>query len=235
MVPLLDRLEAPLNMLNPWGETLLPELRPLELSPHSRVLDVPCGSGGVAVMVAREFGARVRGIDLLPGHVEKAMAHAERAGCDKLCEFSVGDLRECLDAERGYDAVLWIAAPHVWEDSAAAIRALRGCVRRGGTIFVADAYRPAGIPEALCPGYQSFDDATAGFANAGDLIAQAADLTTDWERDYRETRRAASQLLATLVDPGERRVARRYLDDLDEAQSRESVGCAVWRVIRRDG
>ena len=48
MIPFLGRLEYPDNMLNPWGRTLLAELGELGLGPHSRVLDVPCGTGGVA-------------------------------------------------------------------------------------------------------------------------------------------------------------------------------------------
>ena len=51
MIPFLDRLDYPDNMLNPWGEGLRAELARLELSPASRVLDVPCGTGGVAAIV----------------------------------------------------------------------------------------------------------------------------------------------------------------------------------------
>lgn len=234
MIPFLGRLEYPDNMLNPWGNTLLEELAKLGLGAGSRVLDVPCGTGGVAVRVAQEFGAQLRGYDLLPAHVANAVLHGERAGCSERCDFSVGDVRDVVQEERGYDAILWIAAPHVWGDAAETIRALRRCVRPGGTVFIADAYRPPGVPEVLCPGYQTLQETTSGFRAAGDTVVLCADPETDWERDFKIAHRAAHDLLDTLSDPPDRRVVKRYLEDLEEAQTRDSVGSAIWRVLRNN-
>lgn len=234
MIPFLGRLEYPDNMLNPWGSALLGELAKLGLGPRSQVLDVPCGTGGVAVLVAKEFAARIRGYDLLPSHVAKAVVYSEQAGCRKRCDFSVGDLREVVQEERGYDAVLWVAAPHVWADAAETIRALRRCVRPGGTVLIADAYRPPSVPEVLCPGYQTLQETTSGLQAAGDTVFLSADPETDWERDFEIAHRAARDLLNTLSDPPDRRVVKRYIEDLEEAQTRESVGSAIWRVVRRE-
>lgn len=236
MIPFLDRLEYPDQMLNPWSRVLPGELAHLGLTRGARVLDVPCGMGGVSAIVAREFGARVRGFDVLPGHVAKAAAHAEREGVADRCQFSVADIRDVVARERGYDAVLWIAAPHVWSDAAETIRALRGCVRPGGTVFIADAYRHAEIPESLCPGYQTLEESMSGFSSAGDTVALLPDPHTDWERDNQIARRAAEELLARLFDLDDRRVVGRYLAHLNNAGARDAVelGTAFWSVVRRE-
>src|SRR5438094_9282097 len=46
-----------------------------------RVLDVACGTGGVAVTAAR-FGARVTGLDLTPELLERARQNARIAGVE---------------------------------------------------------------------------------------------------------------------------------------------------------
>ena len=66
MIPFLGRLEYPDNMLNPWGSTLLEELAKLGLGPRSRVLDVPCGTGGVAVLASTPAHSSAREFRIAP-------------------------------------------------------------------------------------------------------------------------------------------------------------------------
>lgn len=236
MVPLLGRLRYPDRMLNPWSRVLRGELVHLGLGPHSRVLDLACGAGGVSVLVAREFGARVRGVDLLPEHVAQAEAFAEREGLAGRCEFAVADIRDVVDTERDYDALLWIAAPPIWTEAADLIRALRSCVRPGGTVFVAEAYRPLEIPEAWCPGVATLEEATTGFGCEGDTVTFVPDPPIDWARDNDIAQEVAEMLLAELTRPVERAVVERHLAALRDAETREAeeLGTAFWNIVRRD-
>lgn len=237
MIPLLGRLEYPDHMLNPWSRVLRGELAHLGLGPEARVIDPACGIGGVAVMVAREFGASVRGYDVLADHVGKAEAFAAARGQGERCAFSVADVRDVIGEERGFDALLWIAAPRVWADAAATIGALRRCVRPGGTVFIADAYRGDDLPEALCPGIQTLEETTEGLAAAGDTVTLVPDPPTDWEGDTAVARAAAQRLWESLADPGERGVVERYLAQLEASGERDAVelGSAFWHVVRGDG
>ncbi len=100
--------------------------------------------------------------------------------------------------------------------------------------MIADAYRPPSVPEVLCPGYQTLKGTTSGLRAAGDTVFLSADPETDWEQDFEIAHRAARDLLNMLSDPSDCRVVKRYIEDLEEAQTRESAGSAIWRVVRRE-
>lgn len=78
-----------------WGEGFLspggPEevreiVRGLDLS-NSRVLDIGSGTGGPAIVLGRDCGARVVGIDIEPQLVARAQSAAVRAGASHSIEF----------------------------------------------------------------------------------------------------------------------------------------------------
>jgi SAM-dependent methyltransferase len=74
----------------------------LAARPGERVLDLGCGTGGVAELLA-ETGAAVVGIDLAPGLIEIAKARAAERSLD--IDYRVGDC-ENLDVEdASFDAV----------------------------------------------------------------------------------------------------------------------------------
>lgn len=63
----------------------------LQLAPGSRVLDVPCGDGRLALELAAQ-GIRVTGVDISAEFVEAARRGAGQRGLE--VEFSRGDMRE---------------------------------------------------------------------------------------------------------------------------------------------
>ena len=69
------------NQFRPWTGELLDRARP---QPGERVLDVACGTGIVARMVAQRLGgaARVAGFDISPAMLEVARAAAAREGVE---------------------------------------------------------------------------------------------------------------------------------------------------------
>lgn len=61
--------------------------------PGLEVLDIGCGWGGMALTLAREFGARVTGITLSSEQLAIAQARAEAAGLDGQVRFELMDYR----------------------------------------------------------------------------------------------------------------------------------------------
>lgn len=61
--------------------------------PGLEVLDIGCGWGGMALFLAREFGARVTGLTLSQEQFTVANARAKRAGLDHLVDFQLVDYR----------------------------------------------------------------------------------------------------------------------------------------------
>jgi SAM-dependent methyltransferase len=75
----------------------------LELRPGERVLDVACGTGGIALRAARA-GAEVVGIDISSDQLEKARGAAELEGL--ALAFDEGDCQALPYADREFDAVV---------------------------------------------------------------------------------------------------------------------------------
>jgi ubiquinone/menaquinone biosynthesis C-methylase UbiE len=74
----------------------------LAIEPGARVLDVACGTGGVALRAARA-GARVTGIDISADQLAKARRAAEEEGL--AIRFDEGDCQELPYGDAEFDAV----------------------------------------------------------------------------------------------------------------------------------
>jgi len=77
-------------------------VRKLEIGPGDRVLDLACGTGGVALVAARA-GAEVVGLDISADQLEKARRAAGEAGLE--IRFDEGDCEALPYAEGSFDAV----------------------------------------------------------------------------------------------------------------------------------
>ena len=73
--------------------------------PDLTVLDIGCGWGGMALTLARDFGARVTGITLSREQLSEAQARAEQEGLSDRVTFELLDYR---DLDRRFDRVVSI-------------------------------------------------------------------------------------------------------------------------------
>jgi 50S ribosomal protein uL3 len=63
----------------------------LRLTPESRVLDIACGKGGPARILAATFGCRILGIELRPAFAEEARRRIDDADLSELVEIRTAD------------------------------------------------------------------------------------------------------------------------------------------------
>ncbi|HYW76681.1 MAG TPA: cyclopropane-fatty-acyl-phospholipid synthase family protein [Gammaproteobacteria bacterium] len=77
--------------------------RKLLLNPADTVVDIGCGWGGMALHLARHYGARVVGLTLADDQYRVARERAREAGLEGQVEFRLQDYRE---HEGSYDAVV---------------------------------------------------------------------------------------------------------------------------------
>lgn len=75
----------------------------LGIQPGSKVLDVACGTGNLALPAAR-LGANVTGVDIAPNLVEQARANAAREGL--LAQFDEGDAEALPYDDASFDTVV---------------------------------------------------------------------------------------------------------------------------------
>ena len=106
-----------------------------QLPPGSRVLDVGCGIGGSARILARDYGFEVLGISISPGQIERAR-QLTPAGLP--CRFAVMDALALELADASFDAVWTVeAGPHMPDKQRFADELLR-VLKPGGLLAVAD-------------------------------------------------------------------------------------------------
>ena len=106
-----------------------------QLPPGSRVLDVGCGIGGSARILARDYGLDVLGISISPGQIRRAQ---ELTPAGLSCRFAVMDALDLELPDAGFDAVWSVeAGPHMPDKQRYADELLR-VLKPGGRLAVAD-------------------------------------------------------------------------------------------------
>ena len=219
------------NVMNPWIRRLSGIFQKLNLQKGQVVLDLPCGRGGVSIPLAKKYGVKILGYDVLEEYINAAKSLAKSDGVAKLCKFTVEDIREVVKRKNFCDVLLWIAAPQLWNSSKNTIRSLRNCVRNKGIIFIGDAY--VYKPDVRYKGYETLEKMNEGYRNYGDKIVDFIDYrNTLWKEDYQETRKPVQEALKRATDGKDKVIMRRYLNSLDKSEKTdiECLGLGIWII-----
>ncbi|HEX4510278.1 MAG TPA: class I SAM-dependent methyltransferase [Burkholderiaceae bacterium] len=109
--------------------------RKLELVPGTRMLDVGCGWGSLAIHAARTYGVHVVGVTISAAQAAFARARVAASGLDHLVEIRLQDYREV--AAGPYDAISSVGmAEHVGLDQLPRYAAiLHGLLAPGGRLL----------------------------------------------------------------------------------------------------
>ena len=235
MIPLLGLFKPRNRILNPWEKQFPKIFKKLRLKKEMKVLDIPCGQGGVSVPLAKKYGVRVIGCDIIPAYVRYAREYAKEKKVAHLCKFKVADIREVVKQKDVYDVVLWIGPPHVWGSAGPTIRRLRNMVRDGGTIVIADAYLNPGIRrKGMYKDYENLRNTNKGYTSLGDEMIDMYDYKRRlWDFDYSRTRREVVSAVKRARSNKDKGIVKRFLASLDTYQNKESkeLGSAIW-VLR---
>jgi ubiquinone/menaquinone biosynthesis C-methylase UbiE len=106
------------------------------------VLDAGCGSGRLAVLIARRRpDLQVRGVDLEQGMVEVADRRAEQEKLASRVHFTVADLADLPLPDDSVDLIVSTASLHHWADAGAVMASLGRVLRPGGQMLIYD-FRP---------------------------------------------------------------------------------------------
>jgi arsenite methyltransferase len=120
------------GQLHPGGERLTLRLAELAgIGPGDRVLDVACGSGATALLLARELGCETVGVDLGARAIERAPRHPR-------ARFLVGDAEELPLPDASFDVALSECSLCTFPDKPRAVAEMARVVRPGGRIAIAD-------------------------------------------------------------------------------------------------
>jgi arsenite methyltransferase len=124
------------DQMHPGGERLTLRLARLAgVAPGARVVDVACGSGASALLLARELGCVMVGVDLGARAIEQAR-RATRAGAR--ASFLLGDAEALPLPDTSFDVALSECSLCTFPDKPRAIAEMARVVRAGGCIAIAD-------------------------------------------------------------------------------------------------
>jgi SAM-dependent methyltransferase len=175
----------------------------LRLTSASRVLDIACGKGGPALILAATYCCRVHGVEIRPTFAEVARTRAAANGLESLIEVQTAGASELEFEPESWDAALCIGASFVWGTIADAGAALLPFVRAGGFVAIGEPFwrqwpLPDGIEREEFVGLDATVErfAQAGFAPVG-IIAASED---DWDRYESLHWRATEEWLAEHPD-----------------------------------
>ena len=127
------------DQLHPGGERLTLRLAELAgVAPGERILDVACGSGATAVLLARELHCDVVGVDLGARAIDEATHAAGGAQFEGRASFVLGDAEALPLADAGFDVALSECSLCTFPDKPRALAEMARVVRPGGRIAIAD-------------------------------------------------------------------------------------------------
>lgn len=136
------------DSFHPGGEALTSALvASANLPEGSRVLDLGCGAGTSAMLLAREFNLDVTGIDRSMQNLELARQRAGRAGLT--IEFSEADAHDLPLENDCFDLVLCECVFSLLGDAEQALDGVKRVLKPGGLFLVSDMAVTGALPEDL--------------------------------------------------------------------------------------
>ena len=173
---------------NPTSEEKIALLgRRLGLGPDSRVLDIASGRGGPAMLLAREFGCVVHGVEIAPEFQAVAVERAEAAGLSERVSFELGDATRATFEPESYDAALCLGASFVFGSLADTVDALAPAVPPGGYVVVGEPFwRRLPLPdeyEDRSDPWTTLEGTVVIFETSGlPVVSVIASSEDDWDR-----------------------------------------------------
>jgi SAM-dependent methyltransferase len=173
------------------------------LGPETRVLDMACGKCGPAILLARDFGCRILGVEKAPTFVAAARHRVESAGLSHLIEVVESEAKAYPLEEGAWDVALCLGASFAFDDLDGTVAALGPAVRSGGFLAFGEPYwrewpLPAGVDDmGFVPLRETVARLEAGGLALTGLIGSGND---DWDRYESPHWRALEEWLAANPD-----------------------------------
>lgn len=171
------------DIFHPGGEALTRKtVAAMNLPPGATVVELGCGTGSSAMLLAEEFSLQISAIDISAANIERAK-HRAGALCDHI-RFEQADARS-LPFETGkFDAALAECTFSLFPDPATALGEIRRVLKPGGQLAVTDMATGGPLPEDIasvlapwtCLADAIDQDAYANrFENAGFSVLEISD------------------------------------------------------------
>jgi ubiquinone/menaquinone biosynthesis C-methylase UbiE len=233
--------------LHPGGQDATQALLEMcRIETNSRVLDVGCGSGNTACLIAKDFGAQVYGIDISEVMIAEAKERAERQGLASRINFRVADVLD-LPFEADWFDVVFVQSvlTPLPGDKKQAMHEMVRVLRPGGRLGANEGIlHPGGPPEFLAllaehPAFHGYFTAetlhslfeesgldVVGIREEKSLHTPAALKGIGWQGLFKFMVQVYPKLLVRLMRDKQIRAAQKLDDELTK-QGKEYMGYAL--------
>lgn len=150
------------------------------LAEGDRLVDLACGAGGPGLLVARDTGAALTGIDISEVGVTRAQARSRRVGLAESSAFRVGSFEDTGLPDHYADAAMTVDALQYSTDKRSALQEVARLLRPGGRlVFTAFEVEPANVEGYPVLGVDPVADYTPLLSEAG-FAVDAYEETPGW-------------------------------------------------------
>lgn len=228
--------------LHPGGAALTRELAATSMvGRDTRVLDVACGRGQSARMLATRYGCRVVGIDYSGRNIGLAQSLTRDAGLTERVQFLCSDAEELPFDSGSFDVVICECSLCTFPGINSALREFRRVLRARGRVGISDVVLKDTIPESLqdlfgrvlcISGALSVDGYRDALRTAGFLTIRTRDVSRVLSDTLGRIQRRVATLGSLLNDdlfelPDGLRVSRSQLADARDLVLSGAVGYAL--------
>lgn len=170
--------------------------RRARIAEGDRVLDVGCGLGGSALLLAKDYGCRVEGISISPKQIASAAHEADRRGLQDRASFSVMDANHLQIGEPVYDVIWTIECSEHLFDKPRFVSTAARLLKPGGRLALCawlagedlDRKRRQLVEEVcrgmLCPSLGTMRDYVDWMRDAGLEVQSSDDVTENVARTW---------------------------------------------------
>ena len=178
----------------------------LKIADARRVLDLACGRGGFADLMAQNTKGRVLGVDIS----KSQLSHAKRFKRENL-EFKIHDVAKADELDGKFDAVSFMDAALYLPDKAAAIRKISSVMDKGARLLLIEWCKKPGLSNVqeelvlhpfmrywAAPNLETHRNYERFIEDAGLRILDSTDLNdkiaANWNRGYANALKAVEEL-----------------------------------------
>ena len=123
-----------------------------DVGPHTRVLDIGCGTGAPTLALAETSAARIVAVDLHPPFIDELNRKAGELGIADRLEARVADMRQLDFAHHSFD-LIWCEGAIYKVGVEAGLRDWRRLLRRNGHVAFTEVCWRKAEPPAECTAY----------------------------------------------------------------------------------
>ena len=205
----------------------------INVSEDTKILDLVCGKGAVGIYLAKKFGCRVKGIDLMPDFIKEAKQKAIEHQVENLCDFEIGDINHSVEIERDYDIVVLGAVGQVLGNQEETLKKLSQTIKKDGYILLDDGYARSESNKAYLTKRQWLEIiAKSGFKQIEDLPIEESDLSNVIEEQVACLTKRTNELKERY--PEDTQLFEQYLkSQLAECDELENDIIGVTMLLRR--